>query len=197
MDLTSVTSEVIKRGQTCIQVILHRSKAGLSVEGHSHPNVEDFFRTFTSTPPVDVMTIGRYWVQSCQTCGQPHPLPNMDTIKNGCRNNVPKPLMAYSGVVGLDPTVIEDNTVITLDNLGQPLIKDGRLEGGNTLVNISFLRLVGISEGGVTFGVRGVYSTERLHRLRDVISLATRKFYIDYLRPVDMSVVISTQELRL
>ena len=192
MDLTS---EVIKRGQTCIQVILHRTRLGLTVEVHSHPNVEDFFRTFTPNPPIDVMTIGRYWLPYCQTCGQHHQTLNTDII--GCRMYIPKPLMAYAGVVGIDPMTIEDNTVITLDNLGQPLIKDGRVEGGNTLINISFLRLVGISEGGVTFGVRGVYSTERLHRLRDVISTATRKFYIDYLRPVDMSVVISTQELRL
>jgi hypothetical protein len=61
---------------------------------------------------------------------------------------------------------------------------------------MSFLRLAGTSEGnGVTFGVKGVYSLESLRNLRDKISASARQLYIEYLRPVDLTVTVSTQEM--
>jgi hypothetical protein len=76
-----------------------------------------------------------------------------------------------------------------LDIAGRPMEQEGQL-------NMSFLRLAGTSEGnGVTFGVKGVYSLESLRNLRDKISASARQLYIEYLRPVDLTVTVSTQEM--
>lgn len=84
-----------------------------------------------------------------------------------------------------------ENGAYRLDALNSPLNYDG-------YANLSFLRLAGTSEGaGITFFVKGVQSLPALRTLRDKIAAATKMFFIDYLRPVDMVIKISTQEVRL
>lgn len=83
----------------------------------------------------------------------------------------------------------------TVDELGRSLVRtDGRVE----VVNISFLRMVGVSEGeGITFEIRGAFSLKYIQNLANKLVQASRQFYIDFLRPVDVTVTVNTQETRL
>src|SRR3990167_4038309 len=63
------------------------------------------------------------------------------------------------------------------------------------LINLSFLRLAGISEGaGVTFSVRGVHTHESLSKIKEDIGEGYRKFYYMFMKPIRMDIVVSTQE---
>lgn len=102
-----------------------------------------------------------------------------------------KPLLAYTGERLGTQFTSDASFQFTLDSLGQPLNKDG-------ILNLSFLRLVGASEdAGVGFLIKGVYSIDLLRETKERISAAARKFYIDFLRPVDLSITVSAMELRL
>lgn len=74
-----------------------------------------------------------------------------------------------------------------LDNVGGPL------QGENDSVNLSFLRLVGISKGGVSFKVSEVYSTSQLDKLQAAFANAFDKLYHEYIKPENRAVIVSTQ----
>jgi hypothetical protein len=60
--------------------------------------------------------------------------------------------------------------------------------------NLSFLRLVGITEG-VSFGIKGVpLRHDRLTEMREAIGIAARAFWRDFIKPVDVTVALVTQE---
>lgn len=70
-----------------------------------------------------------------------------------------------------------DNGYYTMHALGE------RLFQGNQ-ANLSFLRLVGISEvGGITFGELKPYSRSERVRIKGQISAAVKEFALDYLTP--------------
>ena len=176
LDNNSEMSKIIKRGETVTQVILHRSMKGVSLQVKAHPAIEEFARALGDGEAQDIKIYGRHW----------HAIGD-------------KPLRIYNNdlkVFKCESLTTDDpgNAKIGFryDQPGQPLID------GNGFLNISFLRLVGVSEGGgVTFGISGVYTLDSLKRIRDSISSACRKFYVHYMRPVDLSVTISTQDLQL
>lgn len=173
-------NDVTKGGETCISFGLMRSSKGLKVSVRTHPRVEEFFREISGEEVADVKLSARHW-----------------------KGLTPEtPLMAY--IVG-EKVAIEDKSY-NLNRIGHPLIdegnekkfdRDGRHIGYmNSRINISFLRLTGISDGnGVTFYVGGVYSKEAVTKLLEQIGGALRSFYIDYIRPMNVSVQISTQSL--
>jgi hypothetical protein len=180
-------ASVVKSGETHIWVMLSRSgrkqgdpadwKGGTRVTVRATTRVEEFMQNLGAGEVVDVATIGRYW----------QPIGGI-------------PLNAYVTQPFNPHFQIDDGSFITLDRLGHPLIlpsPDGQQDRHST-VNLSFLRLRGISEGlGVTFGIKGVYSLDELRKVKDRISAASRRFYVDYLRPVDLLVTVSTQEVQL
>lgn len=174
---------VVKRGETCVITTLSRTALGLSLRVKAHPAVELFMRGLAApdSPPVEVSLADRYWV----------PINSKST------------LLAYRLGAPM-PIVVNPNTgqpLFTLDRLARPLLDDTDSEGrprGDVPVNLSYLRLIGISEGaGVVFNVRGVYSLDALRNLQDKIAYAQQQFYINYIRPVNLSVIVSTQEVQL
>ena len=185
---TTEVANVIKGGETCIQTILSRRhrragdpagwKGGLLITIKTLPRVEEFMQNLGQGEIVDVATVGRYWQE----------MPN-------------QPLQAYI-IQPFQKQQSDDGSIITLDALGHPLVIQEPGTDRYPVVNISFLRLRGISEGaGVTFGVKGVYSRNEMGVLRDRITSATRRFYVDYIRPIDMTVdiivTVSQQEVQL
>jgi hypothetical protein len=64
------------------------------------------------------------------------------------------------------------------------------------VVNMSFLRLVGASVQGVNFAIGGVYTNEQAARYAQDIQLAARSFYMSYLKPINIIVTMSTQEVK-
>lgn len=167
---------VIKRGETVIQTTLHRAPIGLSVSVKVHPGIEEFMRRAGGGETVPVAASGRYWTPLSKTA---------------------PPLQAYV-ITPLEPFVIEDGSYVNLEALGYPLILDRNDRWPSNSVNISFLRLVGISEGaGITFGVKGVTSLSGASRLKDKLALAQIRFYKEYLRPMDFEITVSTSEISI
>jgi hypothetical protein len=160
-----------------IKVKLYRSFDGLIVKVWADPKVEEFIRSLSVDTPVDLKVLGRYWSA----------LPEAP------------PLMVYrvadltlmSGVLG------SGDCTYRLDQPGQALsvIDHGTLSGiPRTVINMGFLRLVGISQGnGITFKVSGVYPSDHLRSMRDAIGAASRSFYITYMKPMKLRVVLSTE----
>ncbi len=182
--------EVVKGGETCISLGLERSTKGLRVSVKAHPRVEEFFKTMSGGEVKDSQLTDRYWRLS-----DDH-----------------QPLMCYL----LPPLPFDGFTQgegdYVIDKVGSPLVVNnypggdggahpiapggGRYDIGNNKVNISFLRMVGISEPqGITFYVGGVYSKDAVIKLLEQIGAGLRRFYIDFIRPMNVSVQISTQSL--
>jgi hypothetical protein len=158
---------VVKGGETCIMISLQRTAAGLSVNTKVHSRVEEFMRINNQDNKVDVRTMTRNW-----------------------KSQGDKPLYAYIGGERFGNIALGEGAY-NIDQIG------GNLMLPNNTLNMSFLRLVGISEGaGVTFTIGGVYSNDSLENLKRILQKAARKFYVDYLRPIDVTVTVSTQELR-
>lgn len=165
---------VVKGGEVCIDFGLERSSKGLTAIIKTHTRVEEFMRGLSSGGElIQVGSANRYW------------LPFKET----------EPLTAYSINTKLEGYGGAADADYHLDRLGAPLIEvnpDYRKER----INLSFLRLVGVSEGmGVTFSIRGVYSKDMVNKMLDSIGIGLRKFYIDFIRPMNVNVQISLQSL--
>lgn len=64
------------------------------------------------------------------------------------------------------------------------------------VVNMSFLRLQGISTQGIAFAFGGVFKSDDALRFVEDIKLAARTFYLNFLKPVNVIITLSTQELK-
>lgn len=85
----------------------------------------------------------------------------------------------------------------TLNNVGENLnLNNGNLKatasGRGGMMNISFLRLVGASEGeGVSFVIDTIISKPEMDDLAQQITKACAQFYNDYIKPVSHEIKIS------
>lgn len=181
---------IVKGGESVIRLSLVRSARGLLVNVKAHPAVEEFFRSNAihsgATAPTthDVAVLGRFWQRA-------RPRDGSDAT----------PLQAYDRVVAI-PVVLGGDSVdvANVDRLGQPLLEPYNHPSGRPSknVNLSFLRLVGISEPeGVTFYIRGVYSIDLVRETKDKLAEGVKRFYASYLKPVEMHVSCVTQEVAL
>lgn len=157
----------IKKGETILQLGLNRSAKGLIISCKAHPTIEEFFRSFGGELQ-QVSAHGRYWAPVN------NPLPPVYAIGD---RGILKPLPFEGGHYSL-------------------MSVGGPISGADVeITNISFLRLQGISEGsGVTFAVKGVFTREAVRALRDQLNGAIRRFYLDFLKPMDITLTLSTTE---
>ena len=170
-------STAAKGAGTIAQVVVCRSTKGVSLKVKTYPVVEEFAKSLGDGDYQDVKLYsgGRYW----------HPISSKALNIYNYDSKTTK--------VGL----------LTVAHSGGPAFtcqftQPGPLYDTSGVLNISFLRLVGVSVGsGVTFGITGVFEMDFLKRMRDQIGAACRQFYINYMRPVDLSVTISAQDLQL
>ena len=178
--------EVIKRGETSLTMTLHRSAGGLTLMVKAHPQIETFMRGLGTGEQIDVKACGPVW----------RPISKRDD--SGAPLN-PRPLMIYNQTIPVEPITIATGDVANINRPGQMIIEpynDGISPGRKQLVNLSFLRIVGISEGaGVAFTVRGVHTYEAVNRMREQIGEAYKVFYRTYMKPIRMDIVVSTQEV--
>lgn len=195
----NVEALVVKSGETCIQTTLSRHPDGLKVNVWTHPRVEDFVRSLGSGEHIDIQTIGRYWSR-----------PNIRDEKG---KMIPdeRRLMVYFLEQSLGTLSVDTEFSYCLDKPGYPLVNGSdsppgegdpaprgykSLGSGRETLNISFLRLVGVSDGpGVSFTVRGVYSREAINRLGERIKQATNRFYREFLKPYKLIVTVSTMPI--
>lgn len=179
MDLpVSEVASLVKGGETRIMIELRRiprkvDGIGVRINVKLHPLVEEFMRDLGHGEKVEVGAFGRHWA-------------SLDRAT---------PLLAYDLAYPLEVAKTQSGLALALDRLGSPLSeRDGR--DRYDTINMSFLRLVGSSEGsGASFLLKGVYSTEGLKRTRDQITEAAFQFYVSYLKPINLAVMVSTQEI--
>lgn len=85
----------------------------------------------------------------------------------------------------------------TLSSPGQELYVPPEICGTpGGIVNISYLRLVGI-ENGIEFELPGVFSVSLLKETQEKSTKAVKRLYVDYLLPLDLTAQVVTQETRL
>ena len=173
---------VLKSGEIRIQTTISRSTDGLLVNVWAQAQVEDFIRSLGSGELIDVQTIGRHWNR-----------PMKRDENSGKLQPDDRRLYVYDMTQKLGALVGADGVYYNLSHPGSPLIGgDGKNDYNETL-NLSFLRLVGISEaGGVSFVIRGVYSRENITKLASQIERTTNRFYREFLRPFKLIVTVST-----
>jgi hypothetical protein len=166
--LVDQEASLIKRGELVVLVTFHRSrtKPGTLVHVKTVPAVEEFFRYAGGNDETEVGAYGRYW--------QPHKTDALVVYELASDD--------LRGVLG------SNGGRYRLDQPGTPL-RDGNI------VNLSLLRLKGTSEAGVTFLLSGMHSKSYIEDLADAIVEASRDFYVNYLKPVDIAVMVSTQDL--
>lgn|SRR3990167_1906546 len=93
------------------------------------------------------------------------------------------------GLVAWELSRLDDHTSFTLVQLGTDITRIG--EAGP---NLSFLRLVGVSEpGGVTFTVDSVISRGGLEKLAHQLNLACGRFYDEYIKPAEVDITVSVK----
>lgn len=152
-----------KQGEAVVKVRLQRTLKGIRLTVWAHPCVEELFRTWSGGAVEDVSIYGRYW-------DSPERL-QVYTTDHG-------KLYSYTG------------GQYGLSSPGGVLMSESK---GPTWLNLSFLRLVGISmEEGKTFRINEVYGLTELRELSDQIKAACRHFWVEYLMPVDLSMTLST-----
>ncbi len=163
---------ISKAGEMLLQTQIVRNKFGIQVTIHASQAIEDMMRTLSPDgAPRSVAEYHRYWKG------------DKDLLVYG----LPGDLGGLKGVT--------TRLAYRLDRPGQALdLADDRLQPGLSVVNLSFLRLVGASDG-VTFTVNQVYSRDGVAELCKKIEESTRNFYIQYLKPVDMRIMVMTQAL--
>lgn len=156
---------VVKKGENVIYATFHRSPGGLTMHLRAHPAVEEFFKRLGNGTKKPVEVYGKQW--EALAADTPVEIYHM----NG-------PLLA-----------MQQGQRFRIDNPGDKFYDE------NGLLNMSFLRIAGIStKNGVQFGIRGVYSLEKLRELQEVLGAAAKQLYRDYIKTVDLAVIVSTQE---
>lgn len=169
-------ASVVKGGDLCLRVNLSRSEYGIKVNVKTSALIENFMRSLGPGEKQAVDMHGKLWIP--EKPGDA-PLYVYEHGRNALQN---LPSNRYS-----------------IAMVGRSL--DLTADLGPDIANLSFLRLVGISEGnGVTFHVKGqVLSLDGLRSIKNRIGQEARNLYVDFIRPVDMTVYvtqISSQEMQ-
>jgi len=162
----------VKKDVTVLQMGIKRSKRGIIISAKADKIIEDLFASWAGTAGDVPHTMhGRMW--EAPPSGAIPPLYALSIIPdNGGRG-----LQTASG------------KAYRLDRVGVPLVDDSG-------INIGFLRMRGISEGsGVSFVIKGVYSSDAVRQMAQDVRDAVRHFYINFIKPIDVVVTMSTQEI--
>lgn len=151
---------------TKISVGIQRSRNGLLVRVQAAPEVEDFFAA-EGQPVNCTLLTGRMWT----------PLKDAG------------PLMVYPINPRLKGMQHHNNGAYRLDLPNLPL------ETENGEINLSLLRMQGIANpGGVQFFYSGVMSASGIAQWVNQSKYAASRFYLDYLKPINMNLVVSVKE---
>lgn len=165
--MADITTIVQKSDEVACKFEFSRSKQGLRLSVQIHPMIEDMLSDWGRNETEDVAVIARDWVPA-----------------------LGESLKVWS--LFKDPgRMMFDGGTYSMHTPGKRLVDE------NGVVNLSILRLVGASRGGVTFDVVGVYTPRQIRDQAEKIKQASRQFYIDFLKPIHLNVTISTQEVRV
>lgn len=164
------TESVVKGGETMISLGIRRSTRGLIVSARVHPLFEEYFRE-QANEKLLVDEINRQWFP----------------IKD-------QPALEVWHIIH-DPGVVRGNAAsYRINQPGSPLTAS---DPNGKIINLSFLRLVGVSEpNGIQFEVKGAFTLTYIRQLASEIGGAVKQFYTDCLKPIDVTITVNTQENR-
>lgn len=158
--------EVIKSGGAMVRVGLLRTKDGLLLSPWIHPAMEELLRSWGNEEMLDVGLYGRGWTVPA---GDP-------------------PMRIWN--------LTQDPGVMKVGDASFAINRPGRSISEGGVLNLAFLRIVGASEGiGRAFLIKGVYTPEFIQDLGRSIANASARFYSLWMRPINISVTVSIQEM--
>lgn len=188
-----------KNGEIQIETSLRRSAQGLLVTVKASPAVEEFMQRVSEGDTQAVIASGRYWLTEFTD-----PLSGKKVVIN------PNNLEAYSLYHPIPNFRSDDGVMASLENIGRPIFEIDMNEGsrgrpqlvnrdgssaGDNVLNLSFIRLVGISNPeGVKFLLKSVISFGSLQRLRDQIQTAQNTFFRNYIKTIEYVVSTISQQ---
>lgn len=163
-------ASLIKRGEIVVQAVLHRGKQGLTLFVKSVPAIEEMMQNLGSGDATDVRNWARYWIPKGNEL-----LEVYDLADANCQGTMGQGKLQYA-----------------LDRPGLPIWDPANY---GQVVNLSWLRLKGLSSTGVTFTIKGLHSKKYVEEVSDKLVEACREFYIHFIKPVDIAVMVQTQDL--
>lgn len=153
-----------------ITTTLRRSRSGLALTVYGTPLIEESIKALGngSTRPLELF--GRHWRWESRFSESALSVYH---------------LSENSGMGGVQGPPGQQ---YRLDQPGQPLIDNNY---DYPVTNLSFLRLVGISQGdGITIALDGVHSLDGIKSMNESIKKSCREFCVNFLKPVNMSTTI-------
>lgn len=146
---------------------------GILLQIKAKPELEVFMQAAGQDKKVPVDAYGDLW----QNCGTP----------------------GVDGLAPLEVYAIDEpfhGRGYTLGQIALPLlaVDDGRLRVAEESINLSFLKLVGISQpNGVTIGITGPYSGDYLNKLKLRLPAMLKQFLQDHIVPVTINLQITSR----
>jgi hypothetical protein len=162
------TTETLVKGGICwFTMSITRGKNGLIIYTKTDPRIEDFFQSLGQGQKEPPEAFGPDWYAI-----------NKPLHVHGYYKALPTMPIEYSVNMPGGPFTIRD--------------KNRPIE----VVNISFLRLIGIgSPEGVSFGVVGPFSRDYIRETQGKILRQVRNLVQEYVLPVNINLRISSQEV--
>lgn len=169
---------VVKKGEELLRTDVGRSVRGLVIRAKAHPSIEQWFQEKTSgNDPIPISNYKRLWT----------PMPEYPELI------VYQPLPR--GLSGVHPLHSGGYYTISAPGAAMLVEQEGAIGGAGTAVNLSFLRLRGISENlGIAFSIKGTYEEKEVRDIAEKVQRAMKRFYIDHMRPVGVTIQLITSE---
>jgi hypothetical protein len=167
----TAAAEVNKGGERKVTVSFLRTPQGVTVTIRSLTEIEDFFKQ-QSGEATSVREFGSYWGR--------------------------KDIDLRVWLLANDPGIVQvPGMAYSLDKPGMPFTFISP-KTQQEVVNLAFLRLVGISEPtGVSFHLKGAFTLPHLQELSQKLVRAVRQFYIDFFQPIHIEVGIVGSVVKL
>jgi hypothetical protein len=172
-------AEISKGGVEQLQFQVRRGDKGLILFVKTHPDIEAFMRSLGSGEVYPTTKWSREWKR----------IGGDD-------------LLAYDLTEKITLQPYGTGQYYCIDRVGgapwesRIITQAGRNVNLDGVVNLSFLRLQGVSTQGVAFAFGGVYKSDEAIKFVEDIKQAARTFYLNYLKPVNVIVTLSTQEVK-
>lgn len=157
---------VNKGGEEWLRLSLIPDKRGLMIDVRVHPLVEEFMQSLGDGAKIPIGEVGGRGAAW---------------------------LSADEGPIFIYPAkrmpMAGQYQTFCLDSPGSSLIYD------ENQINLSFLRIAGISQGVRFISSKDVFPLQFRRELKSKIGTAFRHFCMDYIKPVKITLIITSQEL--
>ncbi len=174
---------IVQKGETILNARVVRSSRGLVIKAKAHPCIEEFFRDRAKgQEAIAVTNWGRAWTKMPE-------YPELFIYPDQEANNGVGPFIRHIALGSMDG-------YYSLTWPGKDLLMDTTGRGTNfDSINMGFLRCKGISENmGIAFSIKGAFTSSEVNSIAQKIQVAAKRFYLEYLRPVDVQIIMTTQE---